>query len=267
VNRRNAEPAAALVALALALCAAPVSAAPSVHTRLPAAPARFLYDGAGVLSRDERRVIEDTLMAFDRRGLEIGVAIFKSIDGDAIEDVALALAETWKPGNAERDNGALIVIALEERAMRIEVGYGLEPVIPDGVAGRIIRRDMTPAFRAGRFGDGIAAALTSLASAARGEIVPEPESTGAPPWLALVIIGVVLVFILGVAHAGRRGWITHGGFDSRWGGRGMYGGTHRRGGGPWWSTGGGGGFGGGGGSSGGSFGGGSFGGGGASGSW
>lgn len=255
----------ALVFAATVLGAALVPAAPSVHTRLPEAPARFVFDGAGVLSSDEQRALEDTLMALDRRGIEIGVAVFKTIDGDAIEDVALALAEKWRPGNAERDNGALIVVAIEERAMRIEIGYGLEPVIPDAVAGRIIRYDMTPAFRAGRFGDGIAAAVVSLARAARGETVPEPNTTELPPWVALVIMLGVLGFIIFMAQAGRRGWLSRGGFDSGWSGRGAYGGTHRRGGGPWWSSGGG--FGGGGGSGGGSFGGGSFGGGGASGRW
>lgn len=256
----------ALAFAGLVLGAVAALAAPSVHTRLPDAPARFVFDGAGVLSSNEQRALEDTLMALDRRGIEIGVAVFKTIDGDAIEDVALALAEKWRPGNAERDNGALIVVAIEERAMRIEIGYGLEPVIPDAVAGRIIRYDMTPAFRAGRFGDGIAAAVASLARAARGEAVPEPKTTELPPWVALVIMLGVLGFIIFMAQAGRRGWISRGGFDSGWGGRGAYGGTHRRGGGPWWS--GGGGFGGGGGGfGGGSFGGGSFGGGGASGKW
>lgn len=234
-------------------------AAPSVHTRLPDAPARFLYDGAGVLSSDERRAIEDTLMALDRGGIEIGVAIFKSIDGDAIEDVALALAEKWRPGNKERDNGALIAIAIEERSMRIEVGYGLEPVIPDAVAGRIVRYDMTPAFRAGRFGDGIAAAVTNLSRAARGEAVPEPKSPEAPPWLALLIVFVALAIVIRIARANRRGWISGGG---------IRGGTYRGRGGPWFGGGFGGfGGGGGGGFGGGSFGGGSFGGGGASGRW
>jgi uncharacterized protein len=256
---------AALVAAALASWA---HAAPNVRVPLPAAPPRFLYDQPGVLSAGERAVIEDSLMAFDRRGIEIGVAIFRTIEGEAIEDVSLALAEKWRPGNAERDNGALIVIALEERSMRIEVGYGLEPVVPDAVAGRIIRHDMTPAFREGRFGDGILRAASSLARAARGEAIPEPAGGDPPAWLPLVLIAIVVSIVLAIRKRARRGWISGRGFDPGWAGAGRRGGIHRRGGGNWWvgglGGGGGGGFGGGGG---GSFGGGSFGGGGASGKW
>ena len=126
----------AYAALVLVVWPAFAAAAPTVRVRLPEAPPRFVYDEAGVLSSDERRILEDSLMAFDRRGLEIGVAIFKSLHGDPIEDVSLALAEKWKPGNAERDNGALLVVGVDERSVRIDVGYGLEPVVTDAMAGR-----------------------------------------------------------------------------------------------------------------------------------
>ena len=239
----------------LLLCAVVAFAAPAVRIRLPAAPPRFLYDEAGVLSAGERGAIEDTLMALDRRGIEIGVAIFKSIDDEPIEDVSLALAEKWKPGSKEKDNGALIVVALKERGVRIEVGYGLEPRVPDAVAGRIIRYDMAPAFRDGRFGDGISRAVSSLARAAAGEALPPPTDQGPPPWAALIALFVMLPVILLIARLNR-----HRGYAGR-------GGVYRGRGGPWWFAGGGGFGGGGGGFGGGSFGGGSFGGGGASGGW
>ena len=233
-----------------------VGAAPSVRIHLPDPPARFLYDEPGVLSGPERAAIEDSLMAYDRRGIEIGVAIFKSLKGDPIEDVSLALAEKWKPGRKDIDNGALVVVALEDRAMRIEVGYGLEGVIPDAVAGRIIRNDMAPAFREGRFGDGIMHAIQNIARAARGEAIPEPASPSLPPWTPLIILFILIIFVSLARRASRRAWSSGrrgGGFP----------------GGIWWGGfggGGGGGFGGGG-FGGGSFGGGSFGGGGASGRW
>jgi len=248
---------AVMATAVMAVLASPAWTAPSVRVRLPEAPARFLYDERGVLSADERAVIEDSLMAFDKRGIEVGVAIFSTIHGDPIEDVSLALAEKWRPGNAERDNGALIVMALQERSVRIEVGYGLEGVVPDAVAGRIIRYDMTPAFREGRFGDGILRAVSSLARAARGEAIPEPASSDPPEWLPLIIILFFLGVALWIKSRARRGWML---------GTGPYRRTHMRGGGGWFMGGGGGG-GGGGSFGGGSFGGGSFGGGGASGSW
>ena len=250
----------AYAALVLATLPAFAPAAPTVRVRLPEAPPRFVYDEAGVLSSDERRVLEDTLMAFDKRGLEIGVAIFKSLHGDPIEDVSLALAEKWKPGNAERDNGALLVVGMDERSVRIDVGYGLEPVVTDAMAGRIIRYDIAPLFREGRYGAGIIKAVSSIAKLARGETLPEPESTQLPAWLPLVFLLVFILVFAGAARRARRGWISRNGWT----------GGGRRGG---WYTGGGtfggfGGSGGGGGSfGGGSFGGGSFGGGGASGRW
>lgn len=247
----------ALVALVLAALPAWVPAAPSVRVRLPEAPARFVYDEAGVLSTDERRVLEDSLMAFDKRGLDVGVAIFKSLQGDPIEDVSLALAEKWRPGNAERDNGALIVVGMDERKVRIDVGYGLEPVITDAMAGRIIRHDISPLFREGRYGAGLTRAVSSIAKLARGETLAEPESAGPPAWLPLVFMLVFVLVFGGVARRARRGWISKSGWTG--GGRG----------GPFFGGGSFGGFGGGGsfGGGGGSFGGGSFGGGGASGRW
>jgi uncharacterized protein len=258
---RRRGPALAASVLSLLVFASLCAAGPSVQVRLPDAPPRFLYDQPGLLSSDERAAIEDSLMKFDRQGIEIGVAIFSTIHGDPIEDVALALAEKWRPGREDRDNGVLIVVALEERSTRIEVGYGLEGLIPDAVAGRVIQYDMTPAFREGRFGDGIGRAVSNLARAARGEAIPEPKQVTLPTWFPLVFIIAMIVFMNAIRRAsrrsrtlgrmGRRGgnwWIGPGGFGG-FGGGGFGGG--------------GGGFGGGGGS----FGGGSFGGGGASGRW
>jgi uncharacterized protein len=139
--------------------------------------------------------------------------------------------------------------------MRIEVGYGLEGELTDAISGRIIQGDMAPAFRQGRFGDGIQHAVSDIARVARGEAIPEPEHTELPPWVPLLLIFLLIIFISFVKRASRRAW------------------TSGRGGGfyPWIGGGfGGGGFGGGGGGGGfggGSFGGGSFGGGGASGHW
>ncbi len=248
-----------IVAASLALPDSAAIAAPSVRVRLPEAPSRFLYDEPGVLSRAERAAIEDSLMVFDKQGIEIGVAIFSTIHDDPIEDVSLALAEKWKPGRKDTDNGAVIVVALEQHAMRIEVGYGLEGVLTDALAGRIIQSDMAPAFRQGRFGDGIMRAVSNIARVARGEAIPEPEHTEMPAWVPLLLILMLIIFISVVKRASRRAWTSGrrggGGFTPWFGGWG--------GGGGGWSGGGGGGWSGGGGS----FGGGSFGGGGASGKW
>ena len=244
--------------IALVALASLANSAPAVRVRLPEAPSRFLYDEPGVLSADERATIEDSLMAFYQQGIQIGVAIFSTIHDDPIEDVSMALAEKWKPGRKDKDNGALIVVALEQHAMRIEVGYGLEGELTDAISGRIIQGDMAPAFRQGRYGDGLQHAISDIARVARGEAIPEPEHTELPPWVPLLLIVLLILFISFVKRASRRAWTS-----GRRGGGGFYpwfGGFGGGGGGGGWS--GGGGFGGGG-----SFGGGSFGGGGASGHW
>jgi uncharacterized protein len=244
-----------LFVLGLLACAATaVPAGPRVRVRLPDPPPRFLYDEPGVLSREERSAIEDTLMALNRSGLQVGIAVFQSIHGDPIEDVSLALAEKWKPGNDKEDNGALIVIALEEHKIRIEVGYGLEGQVNDAAAGRIIRYDIAPAFREGRYGDGLMRAVQDIARVAGGQPVRE-TSESLPPWFPFVIIAIMISFFILIARLGRRATMSRHG----WRGGGF--------GGPFFGGFGGGGGGGGGGFSGGSFGGGSFGGGGASGSW
>ncbi len=234
------------------------ASAPSVRVRLPDAPPRFVYDEPGVLSNDERRALEDTLMAYDQRGFEVGIAIFKSLQGDPIEDVSIALAEKWKPGNAERDNGALIVVGMDERSVRIEVGYGLEGVVNDAVAGRIIRYDISPSFREGRYGAGLSQAVSSLGKLSRGETLPEPPQSKLPTWFPLIFILLFIVVVVAVTRSSRRGTISRGGWSGGGFGGPFIGGGMSRGGGGWS---GGGSFGGG------SFGGGSFGGGGASGRW
>ncbi len=201
--------------------------------------------------------------------MQIGVAIFPGLEGEALEDVTIRIAEAWKPGRAREDKGALIALFMEERKIRIEVGYGLEGQIPDGVAGRIIRDIIAPAFRERDYAGGLAGAADAIATRATGGTIVVPErarrdkavrvGSGVAPLLSfLFLIGILLLASAGSRHRGlgrrgRRGigpFIVFGGPGSRGGGGGFFGG-------------GGGGFGGGGGG----FGGGGFGGGGASGGW
>ncbi len=246
------------LAFLLFAAAAPTWAAFEV----PDAPSRFFYDGTGAIVPADRRAIEDSLMAFDRRGLQIGVCVMRSLRGESLEQATLAIAENWAPGNSDRDDGVVVAVFLDDRKIRIEVGYGLEARITDAAAGRIIRNKMAPAFREGEYGAGIRRAITAIAALAEGRDIPPREDK-----LPLVVIVFVLLFflliIMLIVYSARKHkgvWIDSGGWgtDVRPRGRST------------WNTGGwkgsGGGFGGGG-FSGGSFGGGSFGGGGSSGGW
>ena len=174
-----------------------------------------------------------------------------SLEDEPLEDFAIRVVDTWKLGQKGADNGILVLVVRDERQIRIEVGYGLEGVVPDILAKRIISDLMVPQFRQGDFGAGISAAVESLDGLVRGD----PETTrrltertrrsndDGPDWI--LILFVILIILFSIFGKGRR----HGGGIFIGGGRG---------GGGFSFGGGGGGFSGGGGS---------FGGGGASGSW
>jgi uncharacterized protein len=282
---------ALLAALAPALAAA---------FTVPPAPSRFLYDGAGVLNGSERQQIESRLMQLNQQGQQIGVCVLPSLDGESVEDASIRIAEAWKPGFRRQDNGALIAVFINDRKMRIEVGYGLESRIPDSVARQIVMQDMRPAFRRGDYAGGIMGAIEGISQAALGQSYsPRTTNTGtvafpggyrfdsnqvgSAGWggfgcccwifLAVIIIRAILRSIFRPRFYGFGqqavyrpampwwGWFL---FGNAMSGMGRH--HHHRSG---WGSGsgwggGGGGWGGGGG---GSFGGGSFGGGGASGSW
>ena len=105
----------------------------------------------------------------------------KSLEGEAIEGFSMRVAEAWKIGDALRDDGVILIVAAEDRLARIEVGYGLEGVIPDALAARILREQMIPRFREGAMGAGVRDGARAVMAAARGEVVPglaEPGRRG-----------------------------------------------------------------------------------------
>jgi len=206
-----------------------------------------VMDLAGLLSGAEAEALIQQLQAHEKATTQqFAVLTIPSLEGDPIEDFSIRTVEAWKLGTKEEDNGLLLLVAKEDRKMRIEVGYGLEGEITDLLAGRIISDVMQPAFRNGDFAGGIQSAVTLLIAAANGEEVDLPESSGEGDpsddvffWLTFALfIGVPMVF--GSNKKGRGGRRS----------RGFSGGG--------FSSGGGGGFSGGGGS---------FGGGGSSGGW
>ena len=196
------------------------------------------------------------------------IAIFPSLEGDSVEDVAVRLEERWKVGRKGVDNGVLLVIFLNERKLRIEVGYGLEPVITDAVAASIIRDAVAPRFRERRYAAGLQAAVDAVYSRIGGGVTPgarpgparRSKADPSSVLLLALIFGVFGVAIFSAMRASGRRAVTadRGGWSSHppifWGGGGGWGG-----GGSWGGGGGGGDFSGGGG--------GSSGGGGASGDW
>jgi uncharacterized protein len=230
---------------------------------LPPAPTGRVNDYAGLLKPAERDRLETRLAERERAtGVQMAIAIFPSLEGESLEDVAIRLAQQWRIGREGRDDGVILLVFVGDRQMRIEVGYGLEPVIPDAIAGRIIREVLAPAFREQRWAAGLEAAADAIYTRVGGGEAPAARRPAATQnWMALAALGLILVVMAGLALAAQRSARRLQGRRSYTAGRDgwhvppMWSGGRRGGS---WSGGRGGGFSGGGGS---------FGGGGASGRW
>ena len=137
-----------------------------------------VVDQTGTLSAGDIASLTETLKNLEtRKGSQIAVLIVPTTEGEAIEPFSLRVAEAWKIGRKKVDDGALLVIAKNDRRLRIEVGYGLEGALTDATTKRIIDEDITPKFKAGDFGGGVAAGVDKMVRIVNGEKLPEP----APP--------------------------------------------------------------------------------------
>jgi len=139
-----------------------------------------VVDQTGTLSAGDIDSLTQTLKDLEtRKGSQIAVLIVPTTDGEAIEEFSLRVAEAWKIGRKKVDDGALLVIAKNDRRLRIEVGYGLEGALTDATTKRVIDEDITPKFKAGDFGGGVAAGVDKIVRVVNGEKLPEPEP---PHW-------------------------------------------------------------------------------------
>ena len=139
-----------------------------------------VVDQTGTLSAGDIASLTQTLRDLEtRKGSQVAVLIVPTTDGEAIEQYALRVAEAWKVGRKKIDDGALLVIAKNDRRLRIEVGYGLEGALTDVTTKRIIDEDITPKFKTGDFAGGVSAGTDRMVRVISGEKLPEPEP---PHW-------------------------------------------------------------------------------------
>lgn len=236
----------------------------------PEKPNTLVNDYSGVLSAQQKQALESKLVAFgDSSSTQISIAILKSVGDYDINEYAVELGRKWGVGQTGKNNGIMIVVAVGDRKISIQTGYGVEGALPDVYAKRIIDNDIKPEFRAGNYYAGLDAATTSIIQYTKGEYkndnprVANRKSGGGGSIIIVIIIVIVILIIMikggggGSEVIGGRGASNALFWAMLFGGGGGRGGNSGWGGGS--SGGGGGGFGG--------FGGGSFGGGGSSGSW
>ena len=213
--------------------------------QVPEKPKGRVSDYAGLLTNEQIVRIDAQLQRYEEETTnQIAVAIFKSLEGESLEDFSIRLAEKWKIGT-RKDNGVILVIFLDDRKMRIEVGYGLEGSFTDATSSSIIRNDIAPHFRQGDYYDGIRGGVEKIIEATKGEYKTGPsdeqKGIGWKNLLILALLFIVLPFFGAPIWTGRRRNYTFG--SGGWGSEGGYSGGRSSGGG---FSGGGGSFGGGG---------------------
>src|SRR5499426_1050815 len=187
--------AALLVFVALAgpvAFAAPAAAA----LPIPPAPDHRINDYAGVLSAADRDRLEDKLRSRERESSkQIVVAIFRSLEGESLEDYSIRLAQAWRIGQKGLDNGVIFLVFVDDRKMRLEVGYGLEPKLTDALSSQILRQVVAPRFREGKMAEGIGAGLTAIEQAIAGTYQAQPapaRSEGGQGIMAGILLLVVV---------------------------------------------------------------------------
>jgi uncharacterized protein len=162
--------------LALLLCFATAALA---LVAVPPLSGRVV-DQTGTLGPEDVASLTQRLRDLEtRKGSQIAVLIVPTTDGEALEPFSLRVAEAWKIGRKKVDDGALLIVARNDRKLRIEVGYGLEGALTDVTTKRIIDEDITPKFKAGDFAGGISAGVDRMIRIVNGERLPEPEP---PHW-------------------------------------------------------------------------------------
>ncbi len=231
-------------------------------------PPRLVNDFANILTAEQEHALENKLVAYnDSTSSQIAVVTINSLEGYDIAEYGIALGREWQVGGKEFSNGIVLLVAKDDRKVRIEVGYGLEGAIPDITGKAIIDNDITPNFKLGNYYRGLDKATDDIIKAAAGEY-KAPQGYGKKKGKGIgfgtIIFILIMIFLFSGRGGGRGGGVaSRRGFNdvgAGWIIGSLLGGAGRGSGGGWsGGGGGGGGFGG--------FGGGGFGGGGASGSW
>jgi uncharacterized protein len=158
-------------------------------------------DLSATLSAEQQATLNDTLRAFEeRKGSQVAVLVVPTTGPEPIEQYAIRVAEQWKLGRKKVDDGAILVVAKDDRAVRIEVGYGLEGVLNDATAKRIIEDVIVPRFSRNDFNGGIVAGVDSIMKVIDGEPLPPsdrtrsaPDGAGLTQVMPLVLVGVVVI--------------------------------------------------------------------------
>jgi len=186
-----------LLGLAIAASAQTAQVIPPLSARVT--------DLTATLSAEQRTRLEAKLAAFERqKGAQIAVLIVSTVKPEGIAEYALRVVEAWQIGRRGVDDGALLLVAKDDRQLRIEVGYGLEGALNDAIAKRIVSETMTPRFRQGDFYGGIDAGTDTMIRVIGGESLPPPKpamdassSESGAGFETVIVFAFILIFVVG----------------------------------------------------------------------
>ncbi|MGZ8903303.1 MAG: TPM domain-containing protein, partial [Methylobacter sp.] len=165
---------------------------------------RRVTDLTGTLTTEQAKALESKLASFEAaKGSQIAVLIIPTTQPEDIAQFGIRVADAWKIGRKNIDDGVILIIAKDDRQLRLEVGYGLEGVIPDAIAKRIIAETITPYFRAGDFAGGINAGVEQVMRLIEGEPLPAPQKqpsgeSGQSAFMFILLGGLLVGFLLSV---------------------------------------------------------------------
>ncbi|MGZ8165478.1 MAG: TPM domain-containing protein [Methylobacter sp.] len=165
---------------------------------------RRVTDLTGTLTTEQAKALESKLASFEAaKGSQIAVLIIPTTQPEDIAQFGIRVADAWKIGRKNIDDGVILIIAKDDRQLRLEVGYGLEGVIPDAIAKRIIAETITPYFRAGDFAGGINAGVEQVMQLIEGEPLPAPQKqpsgeSGQSAFMFILLGGLLVGFLLSV---------------------------------------------------------------------
>ena len=178
------------------------TSAPAAALEVPALQG-YVNDYAGLIAPEAKAKLENDLRAFEQSdSTQVVILTVPSLEGEVLEEYAFKAATTWKIGQKTKDNGVLLLVAKQERKIRIEVGKGLEGVLTDLLSGRIIDLVIKPNFKRGDYSGGFVAGVAAIIDATRGEFKGDahrpaaPHKKGAPSFLTLLLfLGILLLFL------------------------------------------------------------------------
>lgn len=177
-----------------------------IHAQeIPAKPNGYVLDASSVLKPEEIQRLEQKLRGYaDSTSTQFAIVLVPSTGGRDPFDYAMEIGKTWGVGQKDKNNGVVILVAVEDRKIRIVTGRGIEDVLPDAICKRIINRILKPSLKVGDFYGGLDAATTEMMQRARGQFKSDPdeESGGIPPVLIIFIIFVIISIIKAIRNRG-----------------------------------------------------------------